>query len=70
MDILSDLEIRSLVQDKIRSWTDADKEQLRIDYSEYRNAMGPEADKSFDEFACQRAAMSVYYTLMKEGKVA
>ena len=53
-------------QELIESWTDADKEEIRIQYSEYKNAMGPEADRTFAEFAYMRAAMSIAFRMEVE----
>ena len=70
MSNITDAEVHQLVLDKMASYTDADKEQLRIEFSEYKNAMGREADKNFYQFCVHRATMSVYYVLLQEGKVA
>lgn len=45
----------------MNSWTDLDKEEMRIRYSEYRNAMGPDATESFNAFALRIATQNFLF---------
>lgn len=52
---------REMIEAKIASYTETDLEEIRIQYSEYKNALGPEATKSFSAFISGIAAMNCLF---------
>lgn len=45
----------------INGWNQRDMEGISIRYSEYKNALGEDATKSFDEFMTMIACQQVFY---------
>lgn len=56
------------IQAKIDSYTETDMEELRIQYSEYRNAYGPDATKTFKQFVSGVAAMNCLFAAIKDAQ--
>lgn len=45
----------------MKSWDEITLDEMRIRYSEYRNAMGPDATESFNAFCLRIATQNFLY---------
>jgi len=61
-----DLVTDAMIQERMDSWTAAEYEGVRENFFEYKAALGPEATKTFREFAWGQAAMNCLYAVLKE----
>jgi len=55
-----------MIERRLTGWSETEWEGARENWMEYRAALGPEATKTFREFAWGQAAMNCLYAAMKE----
>jgi hypothetical protein len=53
---------------RMKSWTSTEWEGIRENYAEYRGSLGPEATKTFKQFAFGIAAQNELYAMLQEAK--
>jgi len=56
------------IQLRMKNWTPSDWAGIRENYAEYRAAMGPEANKSLNQFAYGIAAQNELYAALSEAQ--
>jgi len=58
------------VERKLTSWTEAEWDGVRENFWEYQASLGPEATKTFREFAFGIAAQNVLFEMISNGEVS
>ena len=58
-----------MIEAKIASYSETDMDNIRIQYSEYKNAFGPEATKTFAQFISGIAAMNCLFAELNKESV-
>ena len=56
------------IERRLTGWTESEWEGARANYFEYKAAFGPEATKTFRQFAYQLAAQNELYAALQEAK--
>lgn len=63
-----DLVTPEMIQERLDSWSTDEWMNTRANYAEYLAALGPEATKTFRQFAWGIAAQNCLFTVLKEAK--
>lgn len=63
-----DLVTPEKIERRLTGWSESEWEGARENWMEYRAALGPEATKSFREFAWGLAAQNELYAALKEAQ--
>jgi hypothetical protein len=65
-----DLVTDEAIERRLTGWTESEWEGCRENWLEYRAALGPEATRTFREFAYRQAAMNELYSALKSTEAA
>lgn len=63
-----DLVTDEMIERKLTGWSENEWLNCRANFMEYQAAFGPEATKTFRQFAWTQAAMNCLYTVLQESK--
>ena len=63
-----DLVTPEMIERKLTSWTESEWDGVRENFWEYQASLGPEATKTFREFAWGIAAQNCLFTALEEAQ--